>query len=531
MRQALRAPTVTIVAGLGALCALLCAPSRALAQPWEVNGLRGGRYVGSAAPPSSTPRAVLGLGYAHTEGVIDGSDRHERAFSELGVGYAPWAALQLALELEARYDAHRSDVSGKDQGGAFASAIGTRHALALTRALWLAANTRVRFPPASTASRGLRAASPELGLLGTYLLFDGRSELSLALGYRFDRSTETVRAPASLSPGDRLAAAISRYDQALLGALFAHPLGPVLTSLEWSWDVALGSSAPAAIRSPMRLRLAAQTQLGKRCLPGLELGVSPSARPALDRGVRIEPRLWLAATLGVALDPRRPPPPKAPPRPRPEPPEEPAPALLELRVVDPAGAPLAGARVSLATEPERAAGVGRAAPDLDAHEHDAAPVQGEPEPARTHALDAREPGREQRVETDDAGLAQLTLAPGEARYLRVEKDGFLPRTVELAPPSGPSRETVTLERDLPEGEIKGKVRSLRGGKPVRAQVIVEPLGIAVDTDSEGDFVIDVPPGPYRLEIRAPGYEPQQRDAHVERLGVTILVVDLRRAPK
>jgi hypothetical protein len=91
--------------------------------------------------------------------------------------------------------------------------------------------------------------------------------------------------------------------------------------------------------------------------------------------------------------------------------------------------------------------------------------------------------------------------------------------------------TVTMVRHLPEGEIKGSVRSLRGGKPVRAHIIVSPLGKTIDTDEKGDFVIGVPPGQYTLEITAVGHETQQRAATVERLGVTILVVDLRRAPK
>ncbi len=496
MTRALRAPTGRIAAGLGALCALLWTPLYALAQPWEVNGLRGGRFVGSAAPPSQTPRAVLGLGYAYTEGVIDDTDRHQRAFTHVGIGYAPWAALQAALELEARYDAHRSDVSGKDSGGAFASTLATRHAFELTRALWLAAQARVRFPASSNALRGLRSASPELGLLGSYLLRGGSSELSLALGYRFDRSDKSVRAPDNLSPGDRLAASLSRYDQALLGALFAQPIGPVLASLEWSWDVAVGGSAPPPRQSPMRLRLAGQMRLGERYLPGVELGVSPSARPAPDRGVRIEPRLWVALTFGIAFERRAeralappPPPPSAPEEPEPEP------ALLELRVVDPAGAPIAGARVELVEEVDERGSAGSSR------------------------------------ETEADGRALLTLAPERNQRVRIEKEGFLAHEAELARAPGRSSVTVTLARDLPEGEIKGKVRSLRGGGAVRAQVIVEPLGIAVDTDDEGNFVLDVPPGQYRLEIRASGYEPQQRDALVERLGVTILVVDLRRAAK
>jgi ribosomal protein L11 len=61
--------------------------------------------------------------------------------------------------------------------------------------------------------------------------------------------------------------------------------------------------------------------------------------------------------------------------------------------------------------------------------------------------------------------------------------------------------------------------------------VVQPLGIAVESDAEGNFKIAVPPGSYQLEISADAHERQQRPAQVERLGVTIVVVDLRRLGK
>ncbi|HNK38247.1 MAG TPA: hypothetical protein PLN09_09970, partial [Microthrixaceae bacterium] len=67
--------------------------------------------------------------------------------------------------------------------------------------------------------------SPELGVLGSFT--PRRYELSLGLGYRFERTDKAFSAPAALSAADRLGAALSRYDALLLGALFALPLGPV----------------------------------------------------------------------------------------------------------------------------------------------------------------------------------------------------------------------------------------------------------------------------------------------------------------
>ncbi|MEY4514958.1 MAG: hypothetical protein RLZZ450_7080, partial [Pseudomonadota bacterium] len=143
MDQALRAPTVRIAASLGTLLVLLLAlPSASAQLPLEVNGLRGGRHVGSAGEISSDPRAVLGLGYAYTEGVLDGSDAHQRMFSELAAGYAPWRSLQLSLGLDARYDKHSGD-AGSDSGGAFGTSLATRHGFAITPELSLAARTKL----------------------------------------------------------------------------------------------------------------------------------------------------------------------------------------------------------------------------------------------------------------------------------------------------------------------------------------------------------------------------------------------------
>jgi hypothetical protein len=491
MDHARCAPVVRLAASLGTLLVLaLASPSASAQLPLQVNGLRGGRYVGSAGAISSAPRAVLGAGYAYTEGVLDGSDSHQRLFSELAAAYAPWSLLQLSLGVEARYDKHRSDLTGSDSGGAFGTKLATRHAYALSEKLSLAARSAVHFPASASASRGFRAASPELGAIGSYL-FARAYELSLDLGYRFDRSQRSVRDPGALSAADRLGASLSRYDAALLGALLAMPVGPITASAEWSWDVALGSGAPSALASPMRVRLAAQTRLAERYVPGVEVGLSPSARPSLDRLARIEPRLWVALSFGVVFEPARAAPalsltePVAPPSA-----EGLEPALLELHVLDPAGAPVAQARVDV-----------------------------------TFGTDA------QALVTNAEGIAECPLAAAQKHDLEVRGEGFEPQRSEVYGAPGRQVLTLTLARKLPEGEIKGTVRSLRGGKLASAHITVEPLGKSFDTDEKGDFLIVVPPGKYTLQITAPGFEPQERNAQVELLGVTILVVDLRRAPK
>ena len=107
----------------------------------------------------------------------------------------------------------------------------------------------------------------------------------------------------------------------------------------------------------MRVRLAAQTRLAERYVPGVELGVSPSARPSLDWLARIEPRVWFALNFGVVFERARPAHPSAAPTTTELADDEQEKALLDVRVVDPAGAAVDGASVL-----RRAPRVARASP-------------------------------------------------------------------------------------------------------------------------------------------------------------------------
>jgi hypothetical protein len=326
--------------------------------------------------------------------------------------------------------------------------------------------------------------------LASYALW-GTGELTGLVGYRVDRSAHAVVHEKALSAADRLAASTSRYDAALLGALLSAPLGRFTGVGEISWDINVGSGAPSAFQSPLRFRAAVQTMVGKYLLPSVELGANASGHPSLASGARIEPRFWAAIGLGVVLD-------HAAPAPAAPPPEDSRPASAEeepqtgevrVRVMDAAHNPLADASISVEANGER-----------------------------------------QELTSDVTGRAQFTVPRGSKLTFSVRAEGWRPaeRSVVLRKTEGEL--SFALERDLPEGEIKGNVRSLRGG-PLKAQVEVLNTGLVVTTEDDGTFHIDVPPGDYRLRITAEGHEAQERTAQVERLGVTILVVDLRRTTK
>lgn len=455
-------------------------------QPVGPAGLDGGRHVGSALPPARSLRLASSLGYAYTGDVLADGDRHQRFAGELYGALVLHSALQLSLGCELRGDRHHTDTDGADKGLLGSTRLTTRHALRVHPRLAIAAQPSVLFPGASSVRRGLRASTFDLNALASVELSPA-AQLGLSLGYRVDGSPHVVEDPLALSRSDLLAASISDHDAYLLGALFSHDFAPFTTLLEWSWEIATGGPT-RSLESPMRVRAAVQRLVGERFLPGVELGLDTSSRPAFEGLVRIEPRLWARLNFSVLLD-RLPAKPKAvsPPRTAPRPVAAKTTTIV-LVVVNEAGEPLAGARVAV----------------------------------------ARDEGA-QGGSCDDTGRVQLELPRG-VTTVSIEAEGYEPQwqTVTVGP-GAPQR--VALTRDLPPAELKGAVRSLSGGTPLRAHVEVVELGKVVETEADGQFVIGVAPGHYTLRISADGHETQERAVHVELRGVTILVIDLRRASK
>jgi hypothetical protein len=463
-----------------ALVLSLHAGAEAQAKLLGSDGLAGGRQVGSAFAGAEPGAASLSLQYAHTENVIGARDAHERMAGNLGGGYAFRRWLALSAAFAGRFDMHRHP---QESGLATSTRIATRHAFDLGPRAAVALATGLTFPAAGDLARGFSALTPELSALASYAPFKA-GELSLLSGYRLDRTRYAVKNPSQLSPPDRLAAELANYDSVLLGALLAGRINNLAWSAEWSWDVAVGKHAPSAIDSPMRVTAGLQATLGRVILGGFA-GASPSGRPVFRSDVRIEPRYWLGLSCGLWFGAQKPLPAKVVSVPQaPQKAESPSVSMV-LRVSDANGAAIPGARLSYS-------------------------VEGEPS----------------SLEADPAGRITLTGREGSQVKARLQADDFVAQDLDLTLSAG-GELAFTLERALPDGEIKGKVRSLRGG-PLVATIEVVELQKSVTSGPDGTFRIDVPPGAYTLRISAAQHETQQRAVQVERLGVAILVIDLRR---
>lgn len=435
--------------------------------------------------------AAAGAQGGVTEGLTRNDSTHERGAGQaaLAVDAARW--LSFGAWLRGRYDLHPRDGHGRDDGFLVESELSTRLSfqvgalgLGLEAAGWLPGG-----PDFSASLSGLSA--------DTRLLLSGQASKVVVAGYagyRLDRTSKAAGDVSRLRFGDRSALGMSDFDAVLAGIGAGYPFGRTLVYGEAAAQLLLGSPKPAA--SPIWVTLGVRRAFAT---PGLsaELAIATlaSARPSLSTGSELfplEPRVTLqlgvtyrfgqTAAKSAAAPPKPAPPPVAPP---PPPPAVPPSTSIELVLLDDRGQPLARANV-VVTHPD---------------------------------------GDTQLVETEPGHYRLDGAQPGRA-HLRIKAEGFRPIERDIDVSAGKAlRLDVQTEQALPAGQVRGLVRSLRG-KPLVANVQLEPGGAQTKTDAEGWFQIDVPPGDYEVVIEAPGYQAQRRKAKVDEQGVVIVNADL-----
>ncbi|MBK8014798.1 MAG: carboxypeptidase regulatory-like domain-containing protein [Deltaproteobacteria bacterium] len=337
------------------------------------------------------------------------------------------------------------------------------------------------------------ALTPELRLLSSYRVDSGPLLLAANAGFRLDRSGAAIDSPKQYSSADQLALGLSDSNVVPLGLAATYDIGSLSVLTEWAWDLHVGESAPRPRASPMAV------SLGARYAPtttpwAFELIATAdvSRRPDFNadtRAIPIEPRLKVIAGLSfsvgdgpdvapvVGTDSTPPPPP--------------APVTLGAltgRVVTSGDQPIADAVVKIAT----AEGLTLTA---------------------TTAVDGR-------FSFSEVPFGDARVTAQARGYVAGEKTThhISTTTAEL---------TLRLVEALPEGEIRGTIRTFRGqGLP--ASLTIDPLGKNFTAGPDGNFALIVPPGTYEITIQAKGYRSQTRRLTVENEGVTVLNVDLRR---
>ncbi|HJL14057.1 MAG TPA: carboxypeptidase regulatory-like domain-containing protein [Sandaracinaceae bacterium LLY-WYZ-13_1] len=475
------------------------------------DGLPGAWRVGSP-DLGRTPRlSLIGTGgYGWIPALEREAGDHHRATGTAALGGVPLEHLALSAGVRGRWDEHPSDALGQDASGVGEVFVGARGGYRLPFGLALGADVRWEVPGEQAPDLAPDASRLSLRGLASFAFDDPDLTLLLHAGYRLDWSANAAGPVERYRPGDLVSLGASSFDAVLLGLGAVWTVAPVDVFLEATFEPWVGDGAPEPDTAPLRVAAGARARLVDSLRAHATVEVTAHRRvPATPEAlVPAEPRL--AILLGLSWTPSfgardraadapaddvAQAPTENPVDAVPEPAAEP-PAIAGV-VRDAEGAPVEGASVALLGDDGGA--------------------PAEQEPGRTARTDP-----EGRYRFDD-------VTPGPHR-LRVTADGFDPLELEVVATEGGGvarAEPAALSPSGPSGAIRGLVRNF-AGRPLRAEITVEPGGHRITTDEDGFFELAVPPGRYRVDVAAEGHTPQHRTVRVSENGVTILNADLRR---
>lgn len=460
--------------------------------------LPGLHRVGSATLVKTWATIALSAGYGASGAVLDTDDSHSRIAGTLALSLRPLPWLGFALRLDNSFNFHSKVPPPEPEDTNFLTdprltirairALGDRLTIGGELRLWVPSDVVGPNIPGAALQWG--SITPDLVFLATYRPFDALA-ISGNLGFRLDRSGDSVDDWSMLNAGDRMSLGISAYNAALLGVGAAWRTGPIEIFGEWSWDVLLGDEVELG-NSPNRLGAGARYRINPSVQVQLLVEGSISTLPApvevAQLQIPIEPSFQGMASvtfqrssskrgLGSLTDGAS------------------GAGALGVVVVDEAGAPVEGARVSVRI--------------------DAGSTDIEPDNSGRFVLAGALP--------DDAS--------GEVEIVAVA-EGYRDTSeiVDLDAERTDNEIRIVL-RPVPQvGQLRGVIQSFRG-RPIRGTTIrVEPVGLDI-VPKGGFFEVDLEPGTYTVIIRAPGYQEQQVKAVVTPNAVKILNVDLRRARK
>lgn len=457
----------------------------------SLDALPGIGRVGIAGEMALGGTVSASAGYGFAGEVLSLGDSHHRAVGGLAASFRFVDWLAVSLRLQGRYDKHLLPENTSDDGWVGDPRLIARAGTALSGPWRLGGQVGVWFPGASAPSVVPSATSVDGLLLGSFVPANLPLVASVNLGFRFDQSSSAAEDAELLSLADKMSLGLSDSHAVLFGVGAAWRAGALELLGEWTWDLLVGSQAPKINRSPQRVSAGARYALSETLMAQLMVDVNVARTPTIDAMsalVPLEPRL--AATVGISMRfggterSQR----LVVPQVVRKQPAAPSPGGIAGRVLGFDMAPLAGARLRLRiADKEQAATTG---------------------PDGSFAFDALPPGS------------------GE---LEIEADGHVAKRSPVSVKSAEvARLELTLDRELPPGQLRGVISSF-DGKRVAANIQILPIGLTGKSDEHGEFQIDVPPGQYTVQISAPGYAAQERSVSIEQDGVTVLNVDLRRS--
>jgi hypothetical protein len=485
---------------------------------------------GLHAPTAETlPKGAIQVstltGLGRRSGLLGPDHTFNRAIGDIAVAFGLTPSVSLGLTLDGRYDRHWGLAPSGDDGYVGDPKLIVR-AASSTGSVALGGQLGIWIPGKDAPSVAGSAISVDARALVS--LPAGPGLLSFSGGFRLDNSVKSIDEPMRLSLQDRVSLGVSDYHALFFGAGLRIPAGTrAWVGVEGSLEQFIGGPPDPEAGEVARAELARGKQIFRGGITaGFHISSSFSAivfaeaakvpginlAQVMDNNIPLVPYEPIF-TGGIGLQARFGGPKSSAPLfvekdcNKHNPPDCPAvkvPLLAEVSgtVVNSTGKPVVGARVTLTLKASQVEPV--ITDDKGAYVFKGVPIGSIAEGKST----VEETGIE--VNVDLAGMK-----PGKATIAQVAE------TANTVPP-------ITLDPVLPPGEVRGVVRTLKGGKPVKgATITLEPSGAKVETADDGTFQINVAPGQYKLKVTAPGLKTQELDVNVDPDGVAIKNIDLQ----
>lgn len=504
-------------------------PDEGLAPPQAIvyGAMPGGIHAPSAETlPKGAVQVSTLTGLGRRTGLLGPDHKFNRAIGDLAIAFGATSNISVGLSLDGRYDRHWGLAPSGDDGYVGDPKLIVR-AASSTGSVAFGGQLGIWVPGKDAPSVATSAISIDARALVS--LPAGPGILSFSGGFRLDNSVKSVDEPDRLSLQDRVSLGVSDYHALFGGVQLRLPAGDkAWVAAEGSLDAFIGGPPDPAAMEVARAELPRGKLTFRGGLTaGFHINNSISAivffeaakvpginlAQVMDNNIPLVPYEPLF-TGGIGLQARFGGP-KPPPKmfvekdcAKRNPPDCPAVKVaitteITGSVVDNAGKPVVGAKVLLTLK------------------------NSQVEPVVTDSSggyvfkgvrigDTLE-GKETLDETAAEVSASVDgMKPGKATIAQLAKGS------NAAP-------AITLEPELPPGELRGVVRSLPGGKPVKgATITVEPGGQTIQTDDEGSFKQPLAPGQYKIKVTAPNMKQQELDVTIETNGVAIKNIDLQK---
>lgn len=488
-------------------------PTPVAAQPIGYAALPGGLIAPSAeALPKGTLQVATLGGFGWREGLLGETHRFGRGIGNLALAYAPTASLSIALSLDGRFDKHYG-LTAQDDGYVGDPRLVVRYA-AGSPTLHYGAQLGVWVPGKDAPSVATSAISADARAL--VALKAGPGWLTFNAGFRLDNSSRSVDNPAVLSVQDRVSLGVSEFNAAIGGVHLGLPLGTsMFLNIEGGVDYFIGdgetpAGATVAHEAPGPLlkvgasiayalsasySVLAYVQGAK--VPGLLLAdVMASDIRLIPYEPVIAGGFGFQARFGGPRGPRG----VVTSNPDKQDIAVEVVASVAGQVLDDAGQPVAGAKVTVKLKNNTGTGVSDAKGD--------------------YVIERLPIGRTLKGATtlDDAD-AELTVDAVEGKKPAKQTLTLIAGVNKVSP--------VTLESELPPGQLRAVVRSGATGKPVAgAKVKIEPGALTATSAADGTFSVDLPPGAYKITVSSPPLKDQQLDVTIDPNGVAIKNIEL-----